>query len=150
MKDDIYPFDRAQASRYTFTSIGKRSIVKQVVFTHTGIRNIVNMGFGDLLSDGSIDDKANSNNGDIVKVLATTVHILRDFTFKFPDTEIFFSGSTVERTKLYTRILRTYYTSFSKEFIIKGLIQDGESYIERAFEPNADLKFAGFLIKRID
>ena len=149
MKDNTYPYDHAQASRYTFTSIGKIRIAKEVVFTHTGIRNIVNMGFGDLLPDGSIDDKANSNNGDIVRVLATIVQILIDFTSKFPNTEIFFSGSTQERTKLYTRILRTYYASFNKEFTINVLIKERDGYSELPFEPKADLKFLGFLIKRI-
>jgi len=149
MKDNTYPYDHAQASRYTFTSIGKKRIAKEVVFTHTGIRNIVNMGFGDLLPDGSIDDKANSNNGDIVRVLATIVQILIDFTSKFPNTEIFFSGSTQERTKLYTRILRTYYASFNKEFTINVLIKERDGYSELPFEPKADLKFLGFLIKRI-
>jgi len=71
--------------------------------------NIVNMGFGDVLPDGSIDDKANSNNGDIVKVLGTIVQIMIDFTNKFPDLEIFFTGSTPERSKLYFRIIRTHY-----------------------------------------
>ena len=149
MKDSTYPYDHVQASRYTFTSIGKKRIAKEVVFTHTGIRNIVNMGFGDLLPDGSIDDKANSNNGDIVRVLATIVQILIDFTSKFPNTEIFFSGSTQERTKLYTRILRTYYASFNKEFTINVLIKERDGYSELPFEPKADLKFLGFLIKRI-
>ena len=149
MKDNTYPYDHTQASRYTFTSIGKKRITKEVVFTHTGIRNIVNMGFGDLLPDGSIDDKVNSNNGDIVRVLATTIQILIDFTSKFPNSEIFFSGSTQERTKLYARILRTYYDTFSKEFIVNVLVKDGEAYSELPFEPKADLKFLGFLIRRI-
>ena len=108
------------------------------------------MGFGDLLPNGSIDDKANSNNGDIVRVLATMVQILIDFTSKFPDTEVFFSGSTQERTKLYTRILRTYYVSFNKQFTINVLIEDGAGYAELPFEAKADLKLLGFLVKRID
>jgi hypothetical protein len=150
VKDNTYPYDHTQASRYTFTSIGKKRIVKEVVFTYTGLRNIVNMGFGDVLPDGSVDDKANSNNGDIIRVLATILQILIDFTSKFPDTEIFFSGSMQERTKLYTRILRTYYSTFNKHFIINVLIEDGEGYAELPFEPKADLKFLGFLVKRID
>jgi hypothetical protein len=64
MKDKSYPYDQTQGSRYTFTSVGKKRIVKQVIFTPTGIRNIINMGFGDIMPDGSIDDTANSNNGD--------------------------------------------------------------------------------------
>lgn len=144
-----YLFDRTRASEYSFTSIGRRTITKNVVFTHTGVRNIFNMGFGDVLLDGSINDKANSNNGDIVKVLATIVHIMIDFTSELPDMEIFFTGSTPERTRLYTRILNTYYATFSKEFIIKGLIFDKSDYIEAPFKPNSGLKYLGFIIKKI-
>jgi hypothetical protein len=36
------------------TSIGKKRIAKQVVFTPTSIPNIVNMGFGDVLPDGFV------------------------------------------------------------------------------------------------
>lgn len=79
------------------------------------------MGFGDVLPDGLIDDKANSNNGDIVKVLGTIVQIMIDFTNKFPDSEIFFAGNTPERSKLYFRIIHTHYHKLSKIFIINIL-----------------------------
>lgn len=75
-------------------------------------------GFGDLLPDGSINDKANSNNGDILKVMATVVDILKHFTARYPGKVIYFVGSTDERTRLYGRILRTYYYSFSQEFAL--------------------------------
>jgi len=97
MKSDTYPYDQKQASRYTFTSIGKKVILKEVVFTHTGVRNIVNMGFGDVLPDGSIDDKANSNN---------------------------------------------------KDFIINGIIKEGQRLSELPFEPKVDVKYVGFLIRK--
>jgi hypothetical protein len=54
-----------------------------------------------ILSDGTIDDTSNSNNGDIVKVLATVISILKDFTLKNPKAYVFFTGSTDERVKLY-------------------------------------------------
>jgi hypothetical protein len=149
VKQTAYPYNlTARTNRYTFTSFGKRSIVKQVIFTYTGIDNIINMGFGDLQSDGSIDDKANSNNGDMVKVLATVVQVLREFVSKFPKAKIFFSGSTLERTKLYTRIIRTYYEDFSKDFIITGVVKEGQAYIEFPFHSKADLAFEGFYIEK--
>lgn len=148
MKNETYPYYNTQASKYTFTSTGKKPIAKQVVFTYTGIRNIVNLGFGDLLPDGSIDDRANSNNGDIVKVLATIVRILIDFTEKFPEREIFFAGSTQERTRLYTRILETYHSDFNKEFNINGLLKKGNGYLEVEFSPGSGHKFLGFIVKR--
>lgn len=149
MKDKIYQYSRIQGTRYTFTSVGKRKIVKQVIFTPTGIRNVINMGFGDLMPDGTIDDKVNSNNGDIVRVLATTVEILADFTSMNPNTRIFFAGSTKERTRLYARVLKTYYRNFSKQFIIRVLVEEGDAYSLLPFGPKADLEYSGFLTERI-
>ena len=82
----------------------------------------MNIGFGDMLPDGRIPDKVNSNNSDIIKVLATVVDILRYFTAQYPQAEIYFHGSTKDRTKLYGRIYSTYYPIFSKEFAIAGVV----------------------------
>jgi hypothetical protein len=68
----------------------KKRIEKVVDFVPIGIKNIMNLGFGDLLPDGSVDDTANSNNGDLIKVLATVIGILRDYTAEYPQVEIFF------------------------------------------------------------
>jgi hypothetical protein len=51
-----------------------------------------NLGFGDLLPDGSLDVNVKSNNGGILKVLSTVIYITRDFTTRFPAIEIFFIG----------------------------------------------------------
>jgi hypothetical protein len=50
-----------------------------VDFTPTSIKNLYSLSFGDLLPDGSIDDMADSNNGDILRVLSTVVQIIKDF-----------------------------------------------------------------------
>jgi len=84
MTQVAYPYKRLQSRRYLFISDGKKRIAKVVDFIPLGIGNIVNIGFGDLLPDGSMDDKVNSNNGDIIKVLATVVDILRHFTTQNP------------------------------------------------------------------
>lgn len=149
MKQHSYPYKRLQPKRYIFISDGKKRIAKVVDFVPLGIGNIMNMGFGDLLPDGSMDDKANSNNGDIIKVLATVVDILRHFTEQFPKAEIYFQGSTEERTNLYGRILRTYYTIFSKEFVIAGAIGSNNVINVVPYDPKIDQEYVGFLIKRI-
>ena len=101
------------------------------------------------MPDDSIDDKANSNNGDLVKVLATVIEILRHFTMQYPDAEIYFEGSTEDRTALYARILKNYYSIYSKEFAIAGVI-DAENTINIIpYEPSSERKFLAFLIKRI-
>lgn len=78
MTQTAYPYRKVRSKRYHFISVGKKRIEKVVEFIAIG-GNIFNLAFGDLLPDGSIDDQAVSNNGDIVKVLATVVDLLFDF-----------------------------------------------------------------------
>jgi len=104
-----------------------------------------NLCFGDLLPDGTIDDTVNSNNGDIVKVLATVVDILRAFCLQHHAVQIYFEGSTELRTILYARILKTYYTDIAMEFAIAGLTEEGEVI---TYDPLIDRKYFGFLVKR--
>ena len=66
-----YPFEQVQPTRYKFFSVGRNRIEKIVDFVPLKAINVMNLGFGDLLAFGSIDDKIASNNGDIRKVLAT-------------------------------------------------------------------------------
>jgi hypothetical protein len=145
-----YQYKHLNPKRYIFISEGKKRITKVVEFIPLGIGNLTNLGFGDLLPDDSIDDKANSNNGDLVKVLATVIDILRHFTMQHPDAEIYFEGSTEERTVLYSRILKNYYSVYSKEFAIAGVISDTKDAVNIIpYEPSSDRKFLAFLIKRI-
>jgi hypothetical protein len=144
-----YSFTPEDAHRYIFTSVGKREIVKVVDFTSTTIKNLYSLSFGDLLSDGSIDDTANSNNGDILKILTTVVQITKDFTAQFPDVIIVFAGSTDERTMLYARILKMYFEYFGKDFKITAFIKTKDFYEEVNFDPKAAFEYSAFFIKRI-
>jgi len=144
-----YPYERIHAAQYIFFSLGKTRIQKVVDFVPYGIHNVIHFGFGDLRPDGSIDDKANSNNGDIVKVLATIIEILREFTSHHPETAIYFRGSTLERTRLYTRIIKTYYAEFNKEFKLLVMIGDEDKNQIQEFDPMSSTEIFAFLIKRI-
>lgn len=150
MQTKSYSYDRKYSTRYIFTSKGKKgAIVKIVEFTPTSVKNILNLGFGDLLEDGNVDDTANSNNGDIIKVLATVISIIKDFTAENPDIKVVFAGSTARRTELYQRILKMYYPGFKKDFIITALRDNGnENYTEVSFEPGNNNKYIAFFIKR--
>jgi hypothetical protein len=123
--------------------------MKVVDFTPLGINNLVNLGFGDLRSNGSVDDIAVSNNGDIVKVLATVIEILKHFTATYPRSIIFFRGSTEERNKLYWRIIKTYYVTFTRDFMILGIIGDWDQNEMVPFEPTSVREYFAFIIKRI-
>jgi hypothetical protein len=122
--------------------------VKVVEFTPTSVKGMLNLGFGDMISDGTISDTSVSNNDDIVKVLATVVEIINDFTTEYPDVKIVFTGNTLTKTSLYRRILRMYYVSFSKNFIITALVRQGTGFAEKIFDPVSNEKYAAFLVKR--
>ena len=148
MSHTAYPYEQLHPRRFVFHSLGRKQIEKVVEFTPLGIENIVNLGFGDLCADGTIDDKANSNNGDILKVLSTVVEIIKHFTSRYPESIIHFTGSTEERNRLYRRILNTYYKSFSKEFAVFALRDEKSSQIV-PFNPSTNDKYLRYLIKRI-
>ena len=145
-----YSYKHVALRRYIFTSVGRNEIKKVVEFVPLKAKNVMNLGFGDLLPDGSFDDKANSNNGDILKVLATAVYILKHFTTQHPEITVFFTGSTKERTRLYTRIIKTYYSLFSKEFVLYGIIATDRDNVTILFNSEAELEYLAFLIKRIN
>jgi hypothetical protein len=145
-----YSYKHPSARRYVFISIGKKRIEKVVDFTPLKAKNTMNLSFGDLMADGSINYKANSNNGDILRVLATVVDILRHFTSRYPEVVIFFTGSTTERTRLYARILKTYYALFSKDFILYGVVGTESENKVIPFDPQSGMEYLVFLIKRIN
>ena len=150
MKQNSYSFKQHGFEKYVFSSVGKKVIVKVVEFSTTRTPDLYNLGYGDLLPDGTIDDKANSNNGDIVKVLATIVHIIRSFSSQYPGAKIAFVGSTGERTKLYVRILKMHYDDFCKEFRITALVKVSQSFKEVNFNPQLALPYLAFFVKRIN
>ena len=107
-----YNYEREVSTRYRFFSTGRRRVEKIVVFTPLVLKDIFNPGFGDVLRDGSIDDTANTNNGDIIKVLSTVIHIIKDFIDTYPGAKIVCKGSTKDRTMLYQRILKNISSTF--------------------------------------
>jgi hypothetical protein len=100
LKKESYPFQREEISEYTFISNGpKGQITKVVQFQPLQRENLYNIGFGDLTASGTVDDKIESNNDDIVKVLATVIHIIQNFLTENAQARVFFMGSTVQRTR---------------------------------------------------
>jgi hypothetical protein len=145
-----YSYKRVAPRRYVFTSVGRTEIKKIVEFVPLRAKNVVNLGFGDLLPDGSFDDEANSNNRDMIKVLATVVYILKHYTSQHPEITVFFTGSTKDRTRLYTRIIGTYYSLYTKEFALYGIIGTDKDNETVLFNSDAELEYVAFLIKRIN
>lgn len=149
MMQESYPYKLIRPKRYIFISTGRKRIEKIVDFVPLGIDNLINMGFGDLLPDGSVDDQANSKNGDLAKVMVTIIEILKHFTSQHPDVEIYFEGSTKKRTKFYDRILRTYYPIFSKDFEIGCILEENGEFQIIPYDRSVNKTYIAFIIKRI-
>jgi hypothetical protein len=129
---------------YDFISIGPKGHIKKVVeFNETAEKGVYFLAFGNITEDGSLDDFTTNNNSDRNKILATIVDIVIDFTSRFPDCYIYFSGSTKVRTRLSRMAIAVNYEELSKIFKIWGINDEGEPEI---FVLNQH--YHGFLIKR--
>ena len=82
-------------------------------------------------------------------MLLTVVYIIKDFTNENKQIKIVFTGSTLERTVLYQRILKTYYSLFSKEFKISTLSENEGEIEEVPFNENYKGNYLAFFVKRI-
>jgi hypothetical protein len=149
LKKEPYQFQQEEITEHTFISNGPRGQIKKVVqFQPLQRKNIFNVGFGDLTPTGTIDDKTESNNDDIVKVLATVIHIIQNFLAANPNAKVFFTGSTVQRTEVYRLILKRHFKELSKTYRITTLKNDSYGISEVEFKPNDTSSFLGFLIEK--
>jgi hypothetical protein len=113
---------------FEFISTGsKGSIVKVIKYTKISDDPLVyNLGFGDKnLTYETIDDRAVTNNGDTDKVLATVAFTIYVFYKEYPNANVYLSGSTASRTRLYQININKFYTYISRDFIIYGELEQG-------------------------
>ena len=140
--DVEYVSDKDQ---YIFESIGTNgSIFKVVIFSDIG-NNLYNLGFGDYDPiTNEIDDKVVSDNGDMVKVIATVVGIALKFLAENPMTYIHIEGSSSLRTQLYNRILNRNYDDLIDLYEIYG---SKNNDIPEIFQKNTP--YESFLIRKL-
>ncbi|MBO9204983.1 MULTISPECIES: DUF6934 family protein [Niastella] len=147
MKYDVYAGVKIKSdfSTFEFMSEGHNGkIPKRIQFTETPWPNIYNLAFGDIKENGDLDDLTISNNGDRNKILATILKVVEDYTVKFPERFVFFSGSTEHRTRLYRMAIGLHFEELSSKFEIYVDIKG-----ERDFIPfQKALNIRAFLIKR--
>jgi hypothetical protein len=147
MNQAPYPYTRV-GDCYTFISKGKNDIAKAVEFTVLDVENVFNLFFGDLLTDGTIDDTVISNNGDAVRVLSTVISIAMDFLDRHAAAMIFFTGSTRLRTAMCHRILRMYYIRITVNFKIIAVVTDKSKLIQINFDPARPGQCFGFFVTK--
>ena len=102
-----------------------KRILKAVVFQFTE-DNIYNLALLDYLPDTNLwDDSADSNNGDIVKIMATVSVCIIEFLNSNPTCSVLITGNTASRTRLYNRIAKNYAHEFEAELEIMVDSVDG-------------------------
>jgi hypothetical protein len=106
---------------FAFLSEGPRGKIKKgVQYSRIG-KNLFNLSFGDWTEDlQELDDSSRSNNGDRDKVLVTVAYTAMSFTEAFPDTQIFITGSTAARTRLYQMGITANLQEILQNFEIQG------------------------------
>jgi hypothetical protein len=144
MNLDTYNINANKACEiFEFQSIGiKGKISKVVKFIPTSFEGIYNLGFGDFNpKTGQIDDKIVSNNGDSEIVLSTVVLAIDIFFEKHPNAQVYLTGSTKSRTRLYRIAINKYFVLFSKKYEILGELDESfERFIQNT-------KYQGYLIR---
>ncbi|WP_420583224.1 DUF6934 family protein [Reichenbachiella sp.] len=129
---------------FEFISEGpKGKIVKLVQYSPTNLKNVFNLAFGDKNGEtGQIDDQTISNNGDSEKILATVVSTIYAFTDQHPKANIYATGSTESRTRLYRIGITKYIEEISQDFHVYGELNKGwEKFVK-------DRDYLGFLVYR--
>jgi len=130
---------------YEFTSIGRKGEIKKVVeYSKMNIEGYYNLAFGDFdIETNEINDKVVTNNGDSLKVLSTVASTLYAFTGKYPNAQIFATGSNEARTRLYRMGITNNLVEIQEDFDVYGMKTD-ETF--EKFVVGED--YLGFLITR--
>ena len=124
MNEPTYRVDfDSENDYYIFESIGTNGIIHKVVAFNKMEENLYNLGFGDYdLQSRTVNDTNVSDNGDMIKVLATVISIAVKFLSESPMIYIHVEGSNNIRTQLYQRIINRNYDYLIRSYKIYGLI----------------------------
>jgi hypothetical protein len=134
---------------FIFLSQGDQVIPKLVAYTpvEKDGQKYYNWGFGDLVIDEAtgeykVDDKAESNNGDVKTVFYTVVATLSDFFLVHPDDTIYVTGSNRQRLEVYKGLISRHWKLIEPFYEINGFF-NGKIEV---FEYGKDFEY--FLISR--
>ncbi|WP_298709206.1 hypothetical protein [Chitinophaga sp.] len=149
MSVDPYKIVPRGGNRFDFDSEGVHGFIRKRVEFKMLQENHFNVGFGDLIDKYWVDDTAESNNGDVVKIFSTIVRVIEDFMAVHPKATLYFTGSTMQRTRIYSIILKRHYARFSKQFQISVLWTCGGAEVRMPFDPTREVLTGTFIVKKI-
>lgn len=110
---------------FWFTSTGRESVIKAILFRSTCESDTYEMLLGDLNPDGSIDVEMRSNNGDTEKVLSIAAKSIAFFLSDHLDAKVVIEASSESRMRLYQIAIRREMEDLGKYLDVYGF--DGEN-----------------------
>lgn len=108
--------------------------------------NTFNLALGTVLNDGKVDFTSITNNGDRNKILATVAKIVYMVIQKYPDMDVYVTGSDSRRTLLYQRAIIYAYDELIDTFNIYGVLTNDEMIDYEPFDRSKN--YLGFLIEK--
>jgi hypothetical protein len=136
MKNEYYPFLSNQEKWYfEFESEGTKGKITKIVLFSKIKNNIWNLGFGDKTGD-NWEDAVISNNGDLLKVMATIVAIGVEFSENWPDLIIHIQPVDDKRKMLYNALFKRNYLEINQNFEVKGFLKN--RWVQYDTEKNFD------------
>ncbi len=135
--------DRQQ---YWFVSSGKNGDITKVVTMQTMKRaGRFNLALADEIN-GKLDYKSKTDNGDLDYVFATISEIVIYFTKFFPASEIFITGNTPVKTRLYQMKVSNNLEWINNEFEVFGMTDESGNGDFTPFKMGINYK--GILVTR--
>ena len=132
MEQPSYPFKKYNRELlFEFESVSDAKTIKKIIAYELVDEKemIFNLSLVDKDENGIVSDMVVSNNNDMEKVLSTVIQTLPVFFTEFKGSQIFFSGSTPVRTRLYRIVIAKYYHEFERDYSIFGFVnQEAEPF----------------------
>lgn len=134
MLKNAYPYlASGKMTQATFQSLGPKGIVIKVIRFEHVIDNRWNLGFGDF-KRGKIETSRLSNNGDVVKVLATVAAATLAFLQEYPEGIVEIKPVDEKRKRLFNIIFSRKWEQIQGIVSVVGIIGNvREIYSHRKF-----------------
>lgn len=121
MIENAYPYlTSGKKTQVAFQSLGPKGIVIKIIrFEHVK-DNCWNLGFGDY-KHGKIETSRLTNNGDVVKVLATVAAAILTFLEEYPDRIVQIMPIDEKRKRLFNLVFSRIWEQIQEKVRIIGL-----------------------------
>lgn len=119
-------YSNQNSTEFFFESIGSKGVINKVIaFQETSFAGIYNLALGDINPlTNEVDDTVVTDNGDTEKILATTFQIVNHYFSLFPHHQIYFSGNSPARNRLYRIAINHSFYALDSIFELFGVMNN--------------------------